>query len=180
MRLELAAEGRPREVQNSMWKDAKLDPRRRAQVLVWIIVVVVMTVLTAMWTGASISIKQSHDAALKNLRADAANLAFAFDEDVTHTLDSIAGTMEAVAKRMATRRSETDLYDWAHEFPIITSPTVKAAVISPSGSLIAGTWAQNLRAENLADRDYFQVPRDRKTNGLFIGRPVTSPGDGQV
>jgi hypothetical protein len=73
-------------------------------------------VLTAMWTGAGISIKQSQDAALKNLQADAANLAFAFDEDVTHTLDSIAGTMEAVAKRMATRRSDMDLYGWRASF----------------------------------------------------------------
>jgi signal transduction histidine kinase len=163
-----------------MWKDAKLDPRRRAQVLAWTIVVVVTAVLTAMWAGAGISVKQSQDAALKNLRADAANLAFAFDEDVTHTLDSIAGTMEAVAKRMAARRSDIGLYAWAHEFPIITSPTVKAAVISPSGSLVAGTWTQNVRGENLADQDYFRVAHDGKTNGLFIGRPVKSPGDGQV
>jgi hypothetical protein len=63
---------------------------------------------------------------------------------------------------------------------IITSPTVKAAVISPNGSLIAGTWAQKLRAENLSEQDYFRIPHDGKTNGLFIGKPVTSPGDGQV
>jgi hypothetical protein len=66
-----------------MWNDAKSDPRRQAQVLVWTIVVVVTMVLAAMWTGAGISIKQSQDAARKNLKADAANLAFAFDEDVT-------------------------------------------------------------------------------------------------
>jgi signal transduction histidine kinase len=163
-----------------MWKDAKLDPRYRALILVWTIVVVVAAVLTAMWTGAGISIKQSQDAAVRNLRADAANLAFAFDEDVTHTFDGIAGTMAAVAKRMATRRSDMGLYVWAHQFPIITSPTVKAAVISPSGSLIAGTWAQDIRAENLAGQDYFRVAHDRRTNDLYIGRPVISPGDRQV
>ncbi|HYL75814.1 MAG TPA: ATP-binding protein [Bryobacteraceae bacterium] len=163
-----------------MWNQTKSDPRRQALVLVRTIVVVVTAVLAAMWTGAGISIKQSQDAAIKNLRADAANLAFAFDEDVTHTLDSIAGTMEAVAKRMAARRSDIGLYTWAHEFPIVTSPTVKAAVLSPNGYLIAGTWAQNLPRENLADQDYFRVPHDRNTNGLFIGRPVKSPGDGQM
>ena len=163
-----------------MWNDPKVDPNRQAQVLVWTIVVVVTTVLIAMWTVAGISIKQSQDAALKNLRADAANLAFAFDEDVTHTLDSIAGTMQAVANRMAARRSDMDLYAWAHQFPIISSPTVKAAVISPSGSLIAGTWGRNLPSENLADQDYFRAPHDRKINGLVIGRPVMSPSDGQM
>src|ERR1051326_6408466 len=94
--------------------------------------------------------------------------------------DGIAGTMAAVAKRMATRRSDMGLYVWAHQFPIITSPTVKAAVISPSGSLIAGTWAQDIRAENLAGQDYFRVAHDRRTNDLYIGRPVISPGDRQV
>ena len=160
-----------------MWND---DPRRQAQVLVWTIIVVVATVLIAMWTGAGISIAQSQDAALKNLRADAANLAFAFDEDVTHTLDSISGTMDAVANRMAARRSDMGLYGWARQFPIITSPTVKAAVLSPTGTLLAGTWAQNIANEDLADQDYFLLPHERKTNGLYIGRPVKSPGDGQM
>lgn len=163
-----------------MRNDAKLDPRRQAQVLVCTIVVVVTTVLLAMWASAGISISQSHDAAVKNLRADAANLAFAFDEDVTHTLDGIAGTMQAVANRMAARHSDSGLYAWAHAFPIIASPTVKAAVLSADGSLIAGTWAQDLGAENLADQDYFRIPHDGRRNGLFIGRPVKSPGDGQV
>ena len=180
IQLGLTAEGRPRQVRNSMWNDPKVDPNRQAKFLIRTIVVVVTTVLIAMGTVAGISIKQSQDAAVKNLRADAANLAFALDEDVTHTLDSIAGAMQAVANRMAAKRSDMDLYTWAHQFPIISSPTVKAAVISPSGSLVAGTWARSLPRENLADQDYFRAPQERKTNGILIGRPVKSPGDGQI
>ena len=163
-----------------MWNHANFDPRRQAQVLVWTIVVVVTTVLMAMWVGVGISINHSRDAAVKNVRADAANLAFAFDEDITHTLDSIAGTMQAVANRMAVRRSDMNLYALARQFPIITSPTLKAVVISPDGSLIAGTWTQNHPAENLAGEDYFRVPHDGRMKGLFIGTPVRSPGDGQI
>jgi two-component system cell cycle sensor histidine kinase PleC len=168
------------EVRNSMSNDLKVDPSRQSQVLIRTIAAVVTTVLIAMWAVAGISIKQSQDAAVKNLRADAANLAFAFDEDVTHTLDSIAGAMQAVSNRMAAKRSDMDLYTWAHQFPIISSPTVKAALISPSGSLIAGTWARSLPRENLADQDYFSAPQERYANGLLIGRPVRSPGDGQI
>jgi two-component system cell cycle sensor histidine kinase PleC len=163
-----------------MWNNPKLDPNRQARTLIQTIIVVVATVLIAMWAVAGTSIKQSQDAALRNLRADAANLAFAFDEDVTHTLDGIAGAMQAVSNRMAAKRSDLNLYAWVHEFPILSSPTVKAAVLSPSGSLIAGSWAKNLPRENLGDQAYFRASRDGKTDGLTIGRPVPSPGDGQI
>jgi hypothetical protein len=88
---------------------AEFDPRRRVLALACAIAVVVATVVLAMWTGVRISIKQSDDAALKNMQSAAANLAFAFDEDVTHTLDGIAGTMQAVSNRMAAKRSDMNL-----------------------------------------------------------------------
>ena len=143
-----------------MWNYPRVDPNRQAEFLIRTIIIVVATVLIAMWSVAGISIEQSRDASIKNLHADAANLAFAFDEDVTYTLDSIAGTMQAVANRMAARRSDMDLYAWAHQFPIISSPTVRAVDISPSGTLIAATWARNLSRENLAHEEYFRDSRE--------------------
>jgi signal transduction histidine kinase len=159
---------------------AEFDPRRRVLALACAIAVVVATVVLAMWTGVRISIKQSDDAALKNMQSAAANLAFAFDEDVTHTLDGIAGTMQAVSNRMAAKRSDMNLYAWSHQFPIVTLPTVKAAVISPRGTVIAGTWTGKPLPENVRDQDYFRVPRDGRQQRLFIGKPVKSPGDGQM
>jgi signal transduction histidine kinase len=169
-----------REKENPMRIAADFDPRRRARTLAWAIVAVVATVVLAMWAGVALSIRQSQDGALKNIRGDAANLAFAFDEDVTHTIDGIAGTMDAVANRVAARRSDINLYAWARQFPIVTAPTVKAAFISPRGSLVAGTWAQKVLHEKVGGQSYFRVHLGGKQKGLFIGSPVKSPGDGQL
>ena len=98
------------------------NPRNRARMLAWGIAAVVTAVVIAMGAAATISINQSQEAALKNMRADAANLAFAFDEDVTHTLDTIEGAMQAVANRMAARQSKMNLYALSQQFPIITAP----------------------------------------------------------
>ena len=159
---------------------ADFDPRRRAQGLAWAIAVVVATVVLAMWVGVRVSIKQSNNEALRNIQSDAANLAFAFDEEVTHTFDGIDGTMQAVANRMAAKQSDMNLYAWSRQFPIVTLPTVKAAIISPRGSVIAGTWAAKPSPEKEGGQLYFRAQLDRKRQRLFIGRPVKSPGDGQL
>src|SRR4029077_17007807 len=92
--------------------------RNRARMLAWGIAAVVTAVVIAMGAAATISINQSQEAALKNMRADAANLAFAFDEDVTHSLDTIEGAMQAVVNRMAARQARINLYAWSQQFPI--------------------------------------------------------------
>src|SRR5579864_6435645 len=118
-----------------------IDPRRRARILRLGIATVVFAVVVAMWAAVGISVNESQDAALKSLNSDGANLAFAFDEEVTHTLDAVAGTMDAVSNRVAARRSEINLYAWSRQFPIVTDPVIEAAVIAPNGLLISGTWA---------------------------------------
>ena len=125
-------------------------PRRGARALTFWIAVVVTAVLVAMWAGVLMSVSQSRDSALKAIKSDAANLAFAFDEDVTHTLDNIDGTMQAVANRIVVRRADMNLYAWVHQFPIVAAPTVEAAVISPTGRMISGTWAPKLARQSAA------------------------------
>jgi signal transduction histidine kinase len=157
------------------------DPRRSARALSFWIAIVVILVLTAMWAGVLISVNQSQDAALKAIKSDAANLAFAFDEDVTHTLDNIDGTMQAVANRMAARWPDVNIYALSRQFPIITPPTVHAAVISAKGKIISGTWAAKLPPEtSAATEDFFRIHRDGKFKGMFIGRPVKDPAHDDI
>ena len=163
-----------------MRKVREWDPRRSARALSFWIAAVVIAVLVAMWAGVVISVNQSHDAALKAIKSDAANLAFAFDEDVTHTLDNIEGTMQAVANRMAVRQSNMNLYQWSRQFPIVTAPIIEAAIISPKGAIISGTWSAKLPVQSVAGEDYFRVPRANNFKGMFIGRPAKEPAHGEM
>jgi signal transduction histidine kinase len=157
-----------------------IDPRRRARMLRLGIAAVVFAVVVAMWAAVGISVNESQDAALKSLNSDGANLAFAFDEEVTHTLDAVSGTMDAVSNRMAARRSEINLYAWSRQFPIVTDPVIEAAVIAPNGVLISGTWASKLPTAHMADEDYVRIHRDGKFKGLFIGKQVKSQAHQQM
>lgn len=159
---------------------ADFEPRHRALVLTCAIVVVVTLVVIAMSTAVSISVTQSRDSAVKVIRSDTANLAYAFDEDVTHTLDNIDGVMEAVANRMAARPSDINLYALARQFPILNTPVTEAAVISPQGKIIAGTWAPVLPQLSASREEFFRIHRDGKFDGLFIGPPVRDPAHGEM
>jgi signal transduction histidine kinase len=156
------------------------NPRNRARILAWGIAAVVTAVVIAMGTAATISISQSQDAAVKNMRADAANLAFAFDEDVTHTLDTIEGAMQAVVNRMAIKQSSMNLYAWSQQFPIITAPTVEAIMISPKGKIVGATWTRTPVPTDVSDQEYFQRRVGDSINTLSVGKPVKSPGSGQM
>jgi signal transduction histidine kinase len=165
----------------AMWADvaisnnqSNIDPLRRARTLRFGIAGVVIVVVMAMWAGVSISINQSRDTALKAMNSDAANLAFAFDEEVTHTLDIIAGVMDAVANRMAVKGSDMNIYAWSRQFPIVTGPIIEGGIIAPDGVLISGTKTPDLLPTDVNDYGQFRRQLDAKYRGLFIGTPVSS------
>ncbi len=159
---------------------AEFDPRHRARVLTWGIAAVVTIVVIAMWIAVGTSVIQSHDSAVKAAEASTTNLAYAFDEDVTHTLDGIDGTMQAVANRLSGRGGNAHLYELARQFPILNAPVEEAAFLSPSGKIIAGTWAPSLPALSADDEEYFRIQRDGNFKGLFIGVPVRDPAHGEM
>jgi|SRR5665213_1978953 len=151
-----------------------IDPRRRAQTLKLGIAAVVIAVVIAMTAVVAISINHSRDATLRAMDSDTTNLAFAFDEEVTHTLDTIAGTMGAVSNRMSVKGSDMNIYAWSRQFPIVTGPIIEGGIIAPNGMLIAGTKAPKQLPIGMGDREYFRIQLDGKFKGLFIGRPVKS------
>jgi len=151
-----------------------VDPRRRARILRLGIAAVVIAVVIAMSAVVAISINHSRDATLRAMDSDTTNLAFAFDEEVTHTLDTIAGTMDAVANRMGAKGSDMNIYAWSRQFPIVTGPIIEGDIIAPNGMLIAGTKAPKQLPIDMGDREHFRIQLDGKFKGLFIGRPVKS------
>ena len=149
-----------------------IDPAGRARTLGLGIAAVVVAVIISMWAAVAISIVQSRDTALKDMGATATNLAFAFDEEVTHTLDNVAGTIDAVANRMRAQAPEMNLYAWSRQFPIVAGPIVAVGIAAPNGTLVADTTGSKAKHVDLAQKSYFRVPLDRSFSGLFIGGPV--------
>lgn len=137
-----------------------IDPAGRACGLRLGIAAVVVAVIVSMWAGVVISIDQSRETALKDMEASAANLAFAFDEEVTHTLDNVAGTVDAVANRMRAEAPDMNIYAWSRQFPIVAGPIAGVGIIAPNGMLVAETGAAKSRPVDLSGKAYFRMPID--------------------
>ena len=148
--------------------------RNRSEILKLSIAAIVAMVVLTMWTAAAVSIYFSRDAVLAEMKSNAINLTFAFDDEVTHTLDSSDAIMDALAIRMRAKGSDMNIYAWGKKLSIVTGPIIEAGIITPNGILISSTRAPKLKPIDLSDREHFRIQLDGKFKGLFIGKPVIS------
>jgi len=155
-----------------MFDSADIEAKDRAEILKLGIVGFATAIIFVMWVTAGISIYNSQDDALADMNSNASNLTLAFDDELTHSLDTIAGTMDAVANRMRAKGSDMDINTWAREFPIVTGPVIEGTIIAPNGMVVSGTSAPNMRPIDLSDREHFRIQRDSRIIGLYIGKPV--------
>ncbi len=159
---------------------AKFDPHLHARALKWGIASVVGIVIIAMWGLVTASIISSRDADILNAEFEAGNFAAAFQDEVEHTLDSVAGTMEIIVQQMREKDGHFDMYQWARDIPLIAAGTIQASIIGPDGMLVATTLEQHPKPIDLSDREHFRVHLDGTFKGLFISKPVTGRVSKQV
>ncbi len=151
-----------------------INLRRRAKALKFRIEAIAAVMILVMWMAVGVSIYYSRETALADMQANAANLAFAFDDEVKHTLDMISTSMNAVANRMRAKGANMNIYEWSREIPIMTGPVMESGIITPSGVLISSTESRSQKPIDMSDRDYFRIQLDGKFKGLFIGAPINS------
>jgi len=159
---------------------ANTDPALRAKTLKLGVAVFVAVVVLAMWAAVGVSLYFSHAAVIADMRSDSANLALAFDDELTHSLDTIAKTMDTVAGRMRARGSDMDIYAWSREIPIKTGPIVEAGIVTPNGMLVSSTGTPSMKPIDMDDRAHIRVALDPTYKGLFIGPPVIGRVGGQM
>jgi signal transduction histidine kinase len=153
---------------------ASIDHRARAKTLQLSIATIVVVMILAIWAAVGVSIHFSRETELAEMQANADNLASAFDDEMTNTLNTVAGTMDAVANRMRAKRSDMNIYAWSYEIPIVTGPIIEATIIGPNGMLTASTKAPVIKPVDVSDLKHIRIQLDGKFKGLFIGPPVIS------
>ena len=158
----------------------KIDPHRHARALKWGITGVVGIVVLAMWGLVAASIISGRDTDIRNAELEAGNFAAAFQDEVEHTLNSVAGTMEIIVQQMREKNGHFDIYQWAREIPLIAAGTIQASIIGPNGMLVSSTLEQHPKPIDLSDREHFRVHIDGNFKGLFISKPVTGRISKQV
>src|SRR5208282_5787897 len=156
------------------------DPLQRAHALKLGIACVVGFVVLVVWGLVITSIVSSRDTDIRNAEAKGSNFAAAFQDEVGHTLDAVAGTMEIVAEQMQKKNGHFDIYQWAREIPMIAAGTIQGSVIGPDGKLVSSTLDPHPQPIDLSDREHFRVHLDGTFKGLFISKPVTGRVSKQV
>jgi two-component system cell cycle sensor histidine kinase PleC len=159
---------------------SEADPRDRARALKWGIAGAVGIVVVIMWGLVAASIVSSRDADIRDAESEASNFAAAFQDEVEHTLDAVAGTMEIVARQVREKNGHFDMYRWARDIPLIAAGTIQAAIIGPDGRLASTTLERHPIPVDLSDREHFRVHLDGAYKGLFISKPVTGRVSKQV
>ena len=156
------------------YKTSTIVLRHPAKALKLNIAAIVAVMVFAMWVAVGAAIYFSRETALVTMTSDANNLALAFDDELTHTLDTVSGSMDAVANRMRAKRSDMNIYAWSYEIPIVTGPIIEATIIGPNGMLSASTKAPVIKPVDVSDLKHIRIQLDGKFKGLFIGPPVIS------
>jgi signal transduction histidine kinase len=151
---------------------SETDPRHRARALKGIIMGAVSVVVLVMWALVAASIVSSRNADIKNAMSESSNFAAAFQEEVGHTLDAVARTMDIVAQRIQEKNGHLDLYQLSGELPILADSTIQVVFIGPDGKLVSTNYERNAEHIDLSDRAHFRIHLDGAFKGLYFGQPV--------
>jgi signal transduction histidine kinase len=154
---------------------------RHANRIVRRLVAGAVVIAALMWLFIGWLIWSERESALQHGLTDGRNLAAAFAVELTHTLDRIDGTMDAIVQRMpidADGRPRIDELDrWAKDFALLGAPAKYIGVIGHDGKLIfsnnpAKTGPNGSSNVNLSDREHFRIHVEHPNNGLYIGVPL--------
>ncbi|HEY1886963.1 MAG TPA: PAS-domain containing protein, partial [Roseiarcus sp.] len=81
---------------------------------------------------------------------------------------------------MRTARGAFDIHAWAPEIPLLSNPTIQAAIIGPDGRLVSTTLDPPPEPIDVSDREHFRIHLDGRFQGIFIGKPVMGRVSHQV
>jgi signal transduction histidine kinase len=151
--------------------DITADPRRRANSIAAVIIILGGAVLLVMWTLAAGSIFAARQAAMDRTRAEGRNLALAFAEEASRLLDDVVRAGDLVAAHIRKSHGQFDLYGWSREAALPWG-TIQATFIGPDGKVVSSTVEPDAEPVDLSDREHFRIHLDGKSPGLFIGKPV--------
>ena len=134
--------------------------------------------LALVWGGIAVSLRAERDDVLADARADAANLARAFDEHIQRT---IAGLDQTLLYLRAEFRHDPAHFDISRS---VANNVILRRVSVQIGRIGADGWLKDsnlpgFQAVDLSDREHFLVQRDGGRDDLFVSKPVLGRTSGK-
>lgn len=126
-----------------------------------------------LWTGIGFNLWHDYRATEQQASADSANLARAFDENITRTVESVDQTL--LFLREAYQHDPTGFIDgsWVNGPGFLNDLHVQMSLVDRDGQVLWSNPGGRVVANiNIASRAHFQAQRDSIGDKLIISKPV--------
>lgn len=145
--------------------------RQVARAYLWHLSLIVLAI-GLLWAGIGLNLWREYRAAEQQAAADTANLARAFDENITRTVESIDQTLLFLRDAYQHDPKGFIAGSWANERGFLSGLPVKISLTDRNGHVLWTNPGPLVGDINLADRPHFQAQRDNTSDKLVISRPV--------
>lgn len=148
-------------------------PRRlRAGVsLTFLIALVCILAIAGIWLATVQRIAFERQQAVAAAMQSNANLAIAFEQQVSRTLKAAEQVAAFVREEYRLHATGIDLHAWVAQRVIREEMFTIVSVVDEAGDIVSSS-SQATGAVNYADREFFQAQRDAVGDALFVSRPV--------
>jgi hypothetical protein len=125
------------------------------------------------WIGFSLGVESKRSDVERAAVHNSEGLARALEEHLSKSLQQIDGSLKILRRRYLRDSDSLEFKNWLHDSELFDDPVVQAAVIGPDGYHIASSRDRSDTPRvYIGDREHFQIHRDRKSDKLFISKPV--------
>lgn len=131
--------------------------------------------IVVLWVAVVSQVRYERDQAVAEATERQANLVIAFEEYSIRTIDNARALIQFIVREIGHADGPLDLSQLLADIGTSPDSFDAVSVIDRDGNVIATATDTAPHARiNVADREHFQVHRDRNSDGLFIGKPVLS------
>ena len=132
-----------------------------------------LVLIVAVWFTALTHIDDERAAAERAAIQNSANLAGAFEEHLSRSLNEIDRSIKIIRTNYANDPARFDFKQWLKTSPLFDDQTLQVSIISRDGFIkLSSIDSLTSVGTDLRDREHFKFQADSTTDELFISKPV--------
>jgi diguanylate cyclase (GGDEF)-like protein/PAS domain S-box-containing protein len=136
--------------------------------------------IALVWLGVRFHLQVEYNDAERGAVQNSANLARAFEEHLSRTLNEIDRSLKIIRSSYLFDQHQFDLRRWLSVSQMFDDHTLQVAIISPEGFIkLSSLESPSAVGTDLRDREHFQRFIDAHDDELFISKPVVGRTTGK-
>jgi signal transduction histidine kinase/ActR/RegA family two-component response regulator len=125
-----------------------------------------------LWSAIGFNLWRDYQVAGADAANDTVNLARAFEENITRTVEAVDQTLLFVRDAYRRDPATFDLGSWAHARSFLNDLQVQIAIADRSGKVVWSNLGPTGTGVDLSDREHFRAQMASREDALYISQPV--------